>query len=84
MARDMFEVIQKELEVRRKNVDEVRINMKAIQEVSNDIVALTKFMTSIKLNSTKILNLKEKIDQDTNEINEAVNLYIDKLRSAIE
>jgi hypothetical protein len=84
MAREMFEVIQKELEVRKKNVDEVKINMKVIQEVSNDITTLTKFTSNIKLNSTKILNLTKKIDQDTNEINEAVNLYRDKLRSAIE
>jgi hypothetical protein len=84
MARDMFEVIQRELDVREKNVDEVKINMKVIREVSNDIVSLIKFTSNIKMNSTKIQNLTKKIDQDTNEIKEAVNIYKDKLRSAIE
>jgi hypothetical protein len=74
MARDMFEVLQKELNVRKKNVDEVKINMRVIQEVSNDINTLIRFASNIKLNSTKIQNLTKKIENDTKEINDAVNL----------
>jgi len=83
MARDMFEVLQKELGLKKKEVNEVKINMKVIQEVSNDITALIKFTSNVKLNNTKILNLTKKIDQDTTEITEALNLYRNKLRSAI-
>jgi hypothetical protein len=84
MARDMFEVLQKELGLKKKDVNEVKINMKLIQEVSDDITALIKFTSNVKLNNTKILNLTKKIDQDTNEVTEALNLYKNKLRSAIE
>jgi hypothetical protein len=83
MARDMFEVLQKELGIKKQDLNEVKINMKVIQEVSNDITALIKFTSNVKLNNTKILNLTKKIDQDTNEITEALNLYKNKLRSAI-
>jgi hypothetical protein len=83
MARDMFEVLQKELDLKKKNGDEVKINMEIIQEVSNDITALIKFTTNIKMNNSKIQNLTKKIDDDTKEITEAVNLYKNKLRSAI-
>jgi hypothetical protein len=83
MARDMFEVLQKELDLRKKNVEGVKLNMKVIQEVSNDISALIKCTSSIKMNNTKIQNLTKKIDDDTKEITEAVNLYKNKLRSAI-
>jgi hypothetical protein len=83
MARDMFEVLQKELSLMKKDVNEVKINVKLIQEVSNDITTLIKFTSNVKLNNTKILNLTKKIDQDTTEITEALNLYKNKLRSAI-
>jgi thiamine biosynthesis lipoprotein ApbE len=68
--------------IRKKNIDETKINMKLVQEVSNDITTLIKFTSIIKINSAKIQNLTKKIDQDTDEINDAVNLYKDKLRSA--
>jgi hypothetical protein len=84
MARDMFEVLQKELNSRKKNVNEVKINTKVIQEVSNDIVTLIKFTSNIKINNSKIQGLTKKIDEDTKEISEAVSLLKDKLRSAIE
>jgi len=83
MARDMFEVLQKELDLRKKNVEEVKINIQVIQEVSNDIAALIKFTTNIKMNNTKIQSLTKKIDEDTQGISEAVKLYKNKLRSAI-
>jgi hypothetical protein len=84
LAREMFEVIQKELNVKKKNVDQVQINMKVIQEVSNDIATLMKFTSNIKLSNTKIQNLTKKIENDTREINEAIDLYKEKLTSAIE
>jgi prophage DNA circulation protein len=84
MARDMFEVLQKELGLKKKDLNEVKINTKVIQEVSNDITALIRFTSNVKMNNTKILNLTKKIDRDTNEITEALNLYKNKLRSAIE
>jgi len=84
MARDMFEVLQKELALMKKDVNEVKINTKLIEEVSNDITGLIRFASNVKMNNSKILNLTKKIDQDTNEITEALNLYKNKLRSAIE
>jgi hypothetical protein len=84
MARDMFEVLQKELDVKKKNVEEVKINMKVVQDVCMDITTLLKFTSNIRLNTSKIQNLTKKIDQETDEIKEAVNIYKDKLRSAIE
>ncbi len=84
MARDMFEVLQKELGDKKKDLNEVKINMKVIQEVSSEITTLIKFASNVKMNNTKILNLTKKIDQDTNEITEALNLYRNKLRSDIE
>ena len=39
MVRNMFEVLQKELSLIKKDVNEVKINTKLIQEVSNDITA---------------------------------------------
>jgi hypothetical protein len=84
IARDMFEVLQKELALMKKDVNEVKINTKLIEEVSNDITGLIKFASNVKMNNTKILNLTKKIDQDTNEITEALYLYKNKLRSAIE
>jgi hypothetical protein len=83
MARDIFEVLQKELSLMKKDVNEVKINTKLIQEVSNDITGLIRFTSNLKMNNTKILNLTKKIDQDTTEITEALNLYRNKLRSAI-
>ena len=68
MVRNMFEVLQKELSLIKKDVNEVKINTKLIQEVSNDITALIKFTSNVKLNNTKILHLTKKIDQDTTEI----------------
>ena len=41
-------------------------------------------ITNLKMNNTKIQNLTKKIDDDTKEITEAVNLYKKKLRSTIE
>jgi hypothetical protein len=84
MARDMFEVLQNELDARKKNINEVKINMKVIQEVSNDIVKLIKFTSNIRTNNSKIQSLTKKIDEDTGEIGEVVSLLKDKLRSAIE
>jgi hypothetical protein len=83
MARDMFEVLQNELVLLKKGVNEVKINMKLIQEVSNDITTLIKFTSNLKMNNTKIMNLTKKIDLDTNEITEALNIHRNKLRSAI-
>jgi len=79
-----IQVLQKELSLMKKEVNEVKINVKLIQEVSNDITTLIKFTSNVKLNNTKILNLTRKIDQDTTEITEALNLYKNKLISAIE
>ena len=46
MARDMFEVLQKELGDKKKDLNEVKINMKVIQEVSNDITTVIKFTSN--------------------------------------
>jgi hypothetical protein len=59
MARNMFAVLQKELGLKKKDVNEIKINMKLIQEVSNDITALIKFTSNVKLNNTKILSFNK-------------------------
>ena len=84
MARDMFEMLQKEIGVRMQDVNEVKINTKVIQEVCNDITALVKFTSNVKMTNSKIVNLAKKIDQDTKETTEALNFYKNKLISAIE
>ena len=75
LHQDMFEILQKELGGKKKDLNEVKLNMKVIQEVSNDITTVIKFTSNLKMNNTKNLKLTKKIDQDTNEITEALNLY---------
>ena len=40
--------------MRKKDVNEAKINMNVLQEVSNDIAALIKFTSNIKINNAKI------------------------------
>jgi hypothetical protein len=60
MARDMFEVLQKELGLKKKKIEDVKLNVKIIQEVSNDVVSLIKIIANLKMNNTKIQNLTKK------------------------
>lgn len=55
------------------------MNTKVIQEAYNDITSLIKFTSNIKTSNTKIQSLTRKIDDDTKQITEAVNLYKSKL-----
>jgi hypothetical protein len=69
MAREIFEVLQKEITSKRKTVNE--INIRIIQEVATDIGALVKYTSNIRGRTTKIQNLTEKykleIDEDLDE-----------------
>ena len=62
MAREIFEVLQKEITSKRKSVDE--INVRIIQEVASDIGLLVKFASDIRGKTAKIQNLTEKIEED--------------------
>ena len=66
MAREIFEVLQKEIMSKRKSVNE--INTKIIQEVATDIGLLVKHASDIRGKTAKIQNLAEKIDEDLDEI----------------
>ena len=79
MAREIFEVLQKELISKRKTVNE--INLKTIQEVSTDIGVLDT--SDIRGEAAKIQTLTEKIDEDLDEIKDAVTSYQTKLKAAV-
>jgi Sec7-like guanine-nucleotide exchange factor len=81
MAREIFEVLQKEITSKKKTVNE--INIKVVQEVATDIGALVKYTSDIKGKTAKIQTLAEKIDLDLNEIKTAVTNYQNKLRAAV-
>jgi hypothetical protein len=85
MAREIFEVLQKEMTSKKKTVDE--INIRVIQEVATDIGALVKYTSNIRGKTAKIQNLTEKykleIDDDLDEIKTAVGSYQKKLMGAV-
>lgn len=81
MAREIFEVLQKEMTSKRKTVNE--INIKTIQEVATDIGVLVKHTSDIRGKTAKIQTLTEKIDEDLDEIKEAVISYQTKLKAAV-
>lgn len=81
MAREIFEVLQKEITSKKKTVNE--INVKVIQEVATDIGALVKYTSDIRGKTAKIQTLTEKIDEDLDEIKAAVGNYQSKLKAAV-
>lgn len=81
MAREIFEVLQKEITSKRKTVNE--INTRIIQEVATDIGLLVKYTSDIRGKTAKIQTLTEKIDVDLDEIKAAVGNYQNKLKTAV-
>jgi endonuclease III-like uncharacterized protein len=81
MAREIFEVLQKEITSKRKSVTE--INTRIIQEVATDIGLLVKHTSDIRGKTAKIQTLTEKIDEDLDEIKDAVGNYQNKLKTAV-
>lgn len=81
MAREIFEVLQKELSITRREISE--INITTIQEVANDVGTLLKLTEDVRGNNAKIRSYSEKIDERLDEIRSAVKDYQHKLRSAI-
>jgi uncharacterized protein YoxC len=81
MAREIFEVLQKEINSKRKTVNE--INIKAIQEVASDIGAIVKYTSDIRGKTAKIHTLTDKIDEDVDEIKTAVSSYQNKLKASV-
>jgi hypothetical protein len=73
MAREIFEVLQKEVTSERRTVNE--INIKVIQEVATDIGALVKYTSDIKGKTAKIQNLIEKYKLEIDEDSEQLILY---------
>ncbi|MDP9288123.1 MAG: hypothetical protein M3P08_07990 [Thermoproteota archaeon] len=81
MARQIFEVLQREITSKKKNINE--INIKVIQEVATDIGALVRYTSDVRGKGTKIKTLTEKIDEDLDDIKAAVGNYQDKLKAAV-
>jgi hypothetical protein len=81
MAREIFEVLQKEITSKRRTVNE--INIKVIQEVATDIGALVKYTSDIRGRTAKIQRETQKIDEDLDEIKTAVGNYQNKLKTAV-
>lgn len=81
MAREIFEVLQKEINSKRRTVNE--INIKAIQEVATDIGAIVKYTSDIRGKTAKIHTLTDKIDEDVDGIKTAVSNYQNKLKAAV-
>ena len=85
MAREIFEVLQKEMAHKKKNVSE--INIQAIQEVATDIGGIVKNTSNIRGKTAKMQNLIEKykvdIDEDLDEIKAAVDKHQKKLMAAV-
>ena len=81
MAREIFEVLQKEMTSKRKTVNE--INIKVIQEVATDIGALVKYTSDIRGKTARIQKMTKEIDEDIDEIKDSVGNYQRKLKDAV-
>ena len=85
MAREIFEVLQKEMASQKRTISE--LNIQAIQEVATDIGALVKNTSNIRGKTARIQNLIEKykleIDEDLDEIKDAVDKHQKKLMAAV-
>ena len=81
VAREMFEVLQKELGISKKGV--IEINIETIQEVAMDIVTLIDYTAKIRVKNGKIKSYSEGINDDLDELNRVVKHYHIKLKSAI-
>src|SRR5918996_4142762 len=81
VAREMFEVLQKELGISKKGVSE--INIEVIQEVAMDIATLIDYTAKIRVKNGKIKSYSEGINDDLEELNRVVKHYHLKLKSAI-
>jgi hypothetical protein len=64
-----------------KTVNE--INIRIIHEVTTDIGVLVKHTSDIRGKTAKIQALTEKIDEDLDEIKDAVKSYQTKLKAAV-
>ncbi|MGH9983163.1 MAG: hypothetical protein ACRD8W_04310 [Nitrososphaeraceae archaeon] len=81
MAREIFEVLQKEITSKRKTVNEISI--KVIQEVATDIGALVKYTSDIRGKTARIQKMTKEIDEDLDGIKDAVGNYQRKLKDAV-
>jgi hypothetical protein len=81
VAREMFEVLQKELGISKKAISE--INVDVVQEVAMDIATLIDWTAKIRVKNSKIKSYSEGITDDLDEINKLVRCYQGKLKSAI-
>ena len=81
VAREMFEVLQKELGACKKGISEISIDV--IQEVAMDIGTLIGLTANIRVKNGKIKSFSEGINEDLDEIKSGVNNYQRKLKSAI-
>jgi hypothetical protein len=85
MAREIFEVLQKEMAYKKKTISE--INIQAIQEVATEIRGIVKNTSNIRGKTAKMQNLIEKykleIKEDLDEIKAAVEKHQKKLMAAV-
>jgi hypothetical protein len=59
IAREMFELLQKEMDSQKKTVNE--INIQAIQEVATDVGELVKYTSNIRGKTVRLQNQTEKL-----------------------
>ena len=81
VAREMFEVLQKELGICKKGVSEINIDV--IQQVATDIGILIDWTAKLRVKNSKIKSCSEGINDDLDEIAKVVKNYQLKLKSAI-
>ena len=85
MAREIFEVLQKEMASQKRTISE--INIQSIQELATDIGARVKNTSNIRGKTARIQNLIEKykleIDEELDEIKDAVDKHQKKLMAAV-
>jgi hypothetical protein len=81
VAREMFEVLQKELGISKKTISEINIDV--IQEVAMDIATLIDCTAKIRVKNGKIKSYSDGINDDLDEINKLIRYYQSKLKSAI-
>jgi hypothetical protein len=81
IARELFEILQKETASKKSTVNE--INVKVIQEVITDIEIILKHTSGIRRKSAKIRTYADQIDEDVDEIKDALSGYIKKLKDAV-
>lgn len=81
VAREMFLILQKELNVSKKEIDE--INIDAIKDVLAKIGQMINMLDGVRGKNTKVRSISKEIDDDLIDLKDLVKEYQKELRSAI-